>query len=144
LELKTRLPFENAILEASLAIFFEPEDFSDQPWILIKSNILFQGEIKRFSCAYYGYRVEYKRSTNSIVKFWKDLSGQYPMMTELARSVLVLPHTTAPVERIFAQMKDFVPPKRNRLHRKTLEANLLIHQLQEDFGGCDFEITDLL
>jgi len=48
-------------------------------------------------------------------------------MSKLAKSILVFPHSSAPVERIFSQMKDFIPQKET----ENLESCLLIYQLQE-------------
>ena len=52
--------------------------------------------------------------------------------------MLLLPHTTVPVERLFSELKDFKTHRRNRLSTENLEACLFLYQ---KFGEEDFVCT---
>ena len=151
-QMKERLPYETPVLKASLEIFFTSEAFNRLSWRFLadsfpniiyteEENRLFEGELKRISTHYSRHRKEHIDSGRSILQTWNVLSAQYPLMSKLAQSILVLPHTSSPVERIFAQIEDIMTPKRNRLTTENLEACLIIHQAQE-YEGYDFEITE--
>lgn len=151
-EMKDRLPFEAPVLKASLGVFFTSEAFDRLSWRFLadqfpniisteEENRLFEGELKRISTHYPRHRKEHNDSGRSILQTWNVLSAQYPLMSRLAKSIQVLPHTSSPVERVFAQIEDIMTPKRNRLTTENLEACLIIHQAQE-YEGYDFEITE--
>jgi len=138
-EMKERLPFQDPILKASRCVFFGSATFEIEPWqtlakqfrniIPLDKNSDFQGELKRMDCNYEKLMKDFLDSKNPIVERWDSLQRHYPLISDLAKSILVLPHSSAPVERIFSKMQDFVSPKRNRLTTENLEASLLIHQL---------------
>ena len=63
------------------------------------------------------------------LKYWKDNAEKYPRLTCLARTFLVVPATSAPVERLFSIAGKFFRPERCRLSDKTFE-RLLMNQMQ--------------
>jgi len=149
-EMKTRLPFNEKVFQSSLGVYFYSEIFDMNAWqslaerfrniITEDKNRQFQNELKRISCNYSRHVKEHINSSRTILETWDVLSNQYPLLGKLAKSILVLPHSSCPVERVFSQMEDFITPKRNRLTAENLEACLLIHQTQ-DYEGYDFEMT---
>ena len=48
--------------------------------------------------------------------------GNYPILSQIARDILVIPVTTVASESAFSTGGRFVSPYRNRLHPSTLEA----------------------
>lgn len=80
-----------------------------------------------------------KEHTNSQRRILETLHFLSPL-SKLAKSILVLPYTSAPVERVFSQIEDFATPKKSRLTTENLEACLIVQQAQQ-FEGYDFEIT---
>ena len=150
-EMKNKLPFNHKIIKASYDIFFHSTIFNRDSWQILADqfkNIIsegenrsFQNELKRMACNHERHAKEHRESQRTILETWSFLSNQYPSMGKLAKSIIALTHSSCPVERIFAQMEDFVTPKRNRMTSENLEACLLIHQAQE-FDGYDFEINN--
>ena len=49
-------------------------------------------------------------------------------MAELAKAILVLPYSTAPVESTFSKFKALKTPYRNRLDVENLEASIIVEQ----------------
>ena len=85
---------------------------------------------------------QHYNSSRTILQTWESLSSLYPYISKLAKAILVLPHSSVPVERVFSQMQDFKTEKRNRLSTENLEISLLIYQT---FHESDLVIsTDML
>jgi len=53
---------------------------------------------------------------------------EYPLMSQLAKALLLIPYSSACVERTFSDFKTIKTNKRNCLCRESLEACLLIYQ----------------
>lgn len=62
------------------------------------------------------------------IRFWKNKSTEYPIMSKIALAVFTLPYSTVSIERTFSMLKDIRDPRRNRLSSEGTEACLLGHQ----------------
>jgi len=62
-----------------------------------------------------------------IVTFYRldNLYRKYPLIFKLSRAILALPHSNAPIERAFSQLKIIKDDKRNSLSNETLQALLI-------------------
>ena len=60
------------------------------------------------------------------LEFWKVHTNRYPALSALAQDVLVIPATSAPVERVFSQAGIACGGKRNRLAGKQLESEVML------------------
>jgi len=145
-EMQERLPFDQEIFKESRVVFFEEWDIDAWRWLAEKfHNIIgpeettqFQNELKRMSIHFPSLKKQHETSNRTILESWEYLSAPYPNISKLAKSILVLPHSSVPVERIFSQMQDFKTEKRNRLTTENLETSLLVFQAFNEF---DFEIS---
>lgn len=77
----------------------------------------------------------------SPLNMWKCLEDSYPTMARLAKAILVLPHSTVNVERLFSETKDIKTCKQNRILTENLETLLLIYQR---FGEKTTEISEAM
>ena len=146
-QMKTRLPYNDDILIQSQVVFLELN--STEYWKALGekfSNIIkpedlvhFINDVKRFSVNYQGTKRQHETSQRSFVETWTFLSPTYPYVAKLALAILVLPHSSASVERIFSKMQDVKTDKRNRLSTENLEVSLLI---QEAYNDPDFVIEN--
>ncbi|XP_047027827.1 uncharacterized protein LOC124635914 [Helicoverpa zea] len=88
-------------------------------------------------------------STSSTVEFWnevidyKDAAGNNPFadLSQLAISLLSLPHSNAEIERVFSQMNIVKTKLRNRLSIKTLNAILYVRFGLKRAGKCCYSYT---
>jgi len=135
---KKRLPFTHEIILKSQEIFLNKSTFQMTTWqdlakkfpniITAEKEIQFLDELQNFGLDYKSINEKYVGSNLSIVKQWDFLARDYPVMSELALSVLVLPYSTAQVESTFSQFKVFKTPYRNKLSVGSLEASILVEQ----------------
>jgi len=97
---------------------------------LISQGSKFANELREIAFALKGSTLQfYLNSTrHNIVDMWEGLKEKYPVMSKLALGLLVLPSSTAPVERIFSVLKNIKTPRRNRILTENLEATLLCKQ----------------
>ena len=58
--------------------------------------------------------------TNPLI-WWKANEGSLPVLSKLARRLLILPASSAPSERVFSKVNEVVDKKRNRLAPSTTE-----------------------
>ena len=150
--MKKKLPYNNEVLELSQVIYFEENDFSIEKWLKLKDlfpNVLrtsqakdeYVRETEKMEINYKKLRTRYFNPTVDVsyLEVWNHLKSTYPNMNLMARTLLVLPHSSVPVERIFSSMKDIKVPKRSRLTTQNLEACLLGYQ---HFGTEKLRITD--
>lgn len=87
--------------------------------------------------------------TTSTLEFWnevmdyKDAAGNNPFadLSQLAISLLSLPHSNAEIERVFSQMNIVKTKLRNRLSVKTLNAILYIRFGLKRAGKCCYSYT---
>ena len=96
--------------------------------ITTEKEIQFLDEFQNFGFDYTSLNEKYVGSNLSIVKQWDFFARDYPVMSELALSVLVLPYSTVQVESTFSQFKVFKTPYRNKLSVGNLEASILVEQ----------------
>jgi len=146
-EMKKRVPLDRPVLRESSVVFLKRYSKEDW-WFILRhfSNILnpeetraCRNEIDRLAITYKDLEAEHRMLRNTPLQMWSELAEVYPQMAKLAKAVLVLPHSSASVERIFSQLKDFKTQKRNRLTTKNLEAALLSYQ---GFGGEEITISE--
>ena len=68
--------------------------------------------------------------SNSLdpVSMWMEQSTKYPTLSTLAIDTLIIPGSSAPVERVFSTAGNATIGKRNRLADKNLEREVLIRK----------------
>ena len=62
------------------------------------------------------------------VSMWMEQSTKYPTLSTLAIDTLIIPESSAPVERVFSTAGNATIGKRNRLADKNLEREILIRK----------------
>ena len=142
-EMKSRLPFQNAIIKSIQVVFLQNFDMSSWKSLANQfTNIIkpeearhFQNELERMDIGFNRLSHNHLDSSRSILESWKILSKDYPFISRLANAVLTLPYSSVSVERIFSKMQDFKTPKRNRLSIENLEIYLLINQEDPKFSS---------
>jgi len=72
-----------------------------------------------------------------VLDRWKVQELEFPLITKLAKALIVLPYSSAEVESLFSKFKVVKTPYRNRLSTLNLEASLLSEQF---FDSNDFSI----
>lgn len=142
------LPFHQEFLQESEEVFLGSKNFNKAAWKKLGSkftNIIgpndergFLNDIERFEIAYDNIQKTFILSRWTPLEIWNHLAEEYPFMGRLARAIMVLPHSSVPVERVFSNMKDIKTAKRNRITAENLEAALLVYQ---KFGEGDSQIT---
>lgn len=60
------------------------------------------------------------------VIFWVQQDKNYPLLSTVAKDVLIIPGSSAPVERVFSTAGESTCGKRNRLSDKNLEREVLL------------------
>lgn len=60
------------------------------------------------------------------LEYWKSQNHEYPLISDVAVDILVIPATSAPVERVFSSAGESTTGKRNRLSDKNLEREILL------------------
>ena len=64
----------------------------------------------------------------SILSWWKRMTNALPILSEIARSVLAIPASSAKSERVFSKGGNIVTVKRTRLNPKKVEKILIIQE----------------
>ena len=119
--MKKKLPFKDKLIEQSKVIFLE--EFNKSHWLSLGErfyNILrtdkmkesFVNEMDNFQFNFKKYK-QISNLGTSPIQIWKGLKKTYPTMYTLAMSLLVLPHSSVCVERIFSKLRDIKTLKRN-------------------------------
>jgi len=139
ISMKSRLPFEENILLKSQAIFLKEKTFQAEAWRELAFNfpniitrdkeVQFSEELDIFELNYKAIYLMHINSEISIIKRWEMLSKNYGCLSSLAKSLLVLPYSSAPVESIFSNFKAFKTPYRNQLSVESLESSILSEQM---------------
>ena len=134
--MKEKLPFTDEIFNHSEVIYLE--SFDSNAWRNLKErfpNVItanrcnaFEEELSRFQFNFKNISSRHILSEKSIIYTWNKLSKDYTNLARLAKALMVLPYTTAPVESTFSMFKVFKDPYRNKLSYQGLEASLLIEQ----------------
>ncbi len=65
--------------------------------------------------------------SNPLV-WWKKYAETFPYLDQVARRYLVMPSTSAPVERLFSVAGQVVTATRNRLHPETVTLLVFLHE----------------
>ena len=60
------------------------------------------------------------------LSFWTDRVQVYPLISSIALDILVIPASSAPVERVFSTAGESTIGKRNRLSDTNLEREVLL------------------
>ena len=70
------------------------------------------------------------KQQDDAVTFWtnEDVVRNYPLLSVIAVDLLIVPGSSAPVERTFSTAGDAASGKRNRLTDKNLEREVLIRK----------------
>ena len=55
------------------------------------------------------------------LEWWKSRQGSMPILIEVARGILCVPHTSVPSERVFIKSGDLVNKKRSALKSKNVD-----------------------
>jgi len=147
--MKKKLPFQDPTWEDIKIIFLS--EFDKSKWISLKnnfSNIVSTNELKE-SFVHEISRLEYNfkkiQYQNLMIKpaplaLWNSLRKDYPTIYQLSKALLVLPHSSVNVERIFSSLKHIHSPSRNRLTIENVEACLLAYQhYRESKVSINFE-----
>lgn len=61
-----------------------------------------------------------------VIDFWPKNFDQYPLLAALATDVLIIPATSAPIERVFSQASIALGCKRVRLTGNNLEREVML------------------
>jgi len=134
-----RFPFENKVLNSMEAIYLL-KPFDQIAWqslakafdniITPELELKFSIDLQNFNCKYKSIQERYLSSGMSLVKIWEYLSkdNQFPTLSLLAKALLVIPYSTAPVGSVFSEFRVFKTPYRNRLSIQNLQASILVEQ----------------
>jgi hypothetical protein len=63
-----------------------------------------------------------------ILEWWRSHESNYPTLARMARDYLVIPATSAPVERLFSESGNVITSERNRLGSDVIRATTLPYQ----------------
>jgi hypothetical protein len=93
-------------------------------------------------------QVEIAEADRSLSDFWKEVgaTNKFPLLVQLARAAMSLPHGNSDVERLFSVLSDVVTKKRNRLQAQSLQALLLVKTYMQarNLSCHSFPISDPL
>lgn len=150
-ELRSRLPINFNILE-KVSLFSVEETLKAVKPSLIDIAQEFRVDAATMDRLMSQWRnivhIKWER-TSSTVEFWnevidyKDAAGNNPFadLSQLAISLLSLPHSNAEIERVFSQMNIVKTKLRNRLSIKTLNAILYVRFGLKRAGKCCYSYT---
>jgi len=136
-----RFPFENKVLNSMEAIYLL-KPFDQIAWqslakafdniITPELELKFSIDLQNFNCEYKSIQERYLSSGMSLVKIWEYLSkdNQFPTLSLLAKALLVIPYSTAPVESVFSEFRVFKTPYRNRLSIQNLDIWTIVTNLE--------------
>ena len=63
----------------------------------------------------------------ALLKFWRNQSSTFPLLSMLARAVLCIPASSASSERAFSTAGRVLEARRNRLNPGTVDSILFLH-----------------
>ena len=102
------------------------------PNVITKDQeVKFSEELDLFELNYKTIYQSHLNSEISIVRRWEMLSKNYYCMAKLAKALMVLPYSSAPVESLFSEFKVFKTAYRNQITVESLEASILSEQSSE-------------
>lgn len=137
LAMKRKLPYNEDIVIKNLAVYLK-DVYSIEVWrdfakklpnmINDELEIAFLDEVDSFSLSYEKIVKEHRESGMTIIKRWKLLRGDYPLLFKIASALLTTPYSTSTVESLFSEFKAIKTAYRNRLNVENLEASILSDQ----------------
>ena len=65
------------------------------------------------------------------LEFWVSVEKQFPLLSMIASDILVIPASSAPIERVFSTSGESCMGKRNQLSGKNLEREVLLKKNKE-------------
>jgi len=132
--MKYWLPFDDQAIFDSEVIHLETYDMNK--WKRLKErfkNIIkeeeaieFTEQLKRFKINFPG--IKSIMGKKPLLEIWEEQQIKFPLLSKLAKSLMVMPYSSCFLERTFSKIFDITTLKRNRLTIKGLEACLLIKQ----------------
>ena len=60
--------------------------------------------------------------TVNVLEWWRSHENNYPTLARMARDYLMIPATSAPVERLFSESGNLITSERNRLGSDVIRA----------------------
>lgn len=161
--MKKKFPYKEQIINDTKVIFLK--EFDKTKWIRLQkhfTNIIstdkmkktFGNELDSLEFQFDDISSVVKMKKVSILETWNTLGDEYPTLSMLARAILVLPHSSVSVERVFSTLKNIKNSKRNRMTVQNLEACILSYQQRgkssivvisdEETKGQDNESTEIV
>lgn len=64
--------------------------------------------------------------TIDILEWWRSHESNYPTLARMAQDYLVIPATSAPVERLFSESGNVITSERNRLGSDVIRATMCL------------------
>ena len=142
--MKYWLPFEDQAIFDSEVIHLETYDMNK--WKRLKerfTNIIkekdaieFTEQLKRFKINFPG--IKSIMGKKPLLEVWKEQEIKFPLLSKLAKALMVMPYSSCFLERTFSKIVDIKTLKRNRLSINGLEACLLIKQ---EHSANEFQIS---
>jgi len=140
-EMKTRIPFGDDLIKHSRVLQLEDLGSSIwNNWAKKYNNIICAEILDKFHRESSNLKDFFKPEGKfywviescraNCLLLWNHfvMQEEFPYISKLARALLVLPYSSASVERAFSDFKTIKTNKRNLLCRETLETCLLIYQ----------------
>jgi len=140
-EMKKRIPFEDDIIKSSDIL--RVQSFDKKLWnkfALKYENIIskedqeaFMQETRSFQARCDSREIYFDipdSSQSDPITLWtcSKIEQQFPLICKLAKALLILPYSSASVERLFSSYRIIKNNKRNCLCRESLEACLFVFQ----------------
>ena len=139
--MQKRLPFKEEIYLKCQVIYLREKTSQIKTWrelatafpnvITKDQEVKFSEELDLFELNYKTIYQSHLNSEISIVRRWEMLSKNYYCMAKLAKALMVLPYSSAPVESLFSEFKVFKTAYRNQITVESLEASILSEQSSE-------------
>ena len=96
------------------------------PFIITKEDeVSFLDEVDLFSLKYASIVKEHTSSGANIIKRWKLLQDDYPLLYLIAEALLTIPYSTSIEGFLSSETKLLKTPSRNRLSTENLEARIM-------------------
>lgn len=86
---------------------------------------------------------------DSLEEFWRDIAGMkkgddsvlFPLLSEFVKKLLILPHSSAAVERIFSAVSRIKTKDRNQLNTETVSGLLYTKRVLKNSSCFEFTAT---
>lgn len=156
-ELYRLLPHSDQVLKN--VVILDPANRSSGDWQKVVAlverfpNVIPNDERDRLQEEFYAYSLKEPMGISEredIDAYWHAVSQimeneepVFPLLTKLAKAMLILPHSNAAVERIFSNLKMVKTSHRSRLEAPMLNALMHCHNRRKNLGE-EFKPTDEL